>query len=62
MHPLLEQFLREDLLDDLHGLQDHNLCPADIIDNVYLFIEDFVEEEVNRRLDEMDEIIKDINL
>ena len=36
MHPRLEQFLREDLLDDLHGLQDDNLCPADIIDTVYL--------------------------
>ena len=62
MHPRLEEFLNEDLLDDLHSLQDHNLCPADILDTVYFFIEDFVEEEVNRRLDEMDEIIKDINL
>jgi hypothetical protein len=62
MHPLLEQFIKEDLLDDLHELQDHNLCPNDILDTVYFFIEDFVEEEVNRRLDEMDDIVKDITL
>ena len=62
MHPKLEQFINEDLLDDLHLLQDHNLCPADILDTVYFFIEDFVDDEVNRRLDEMDDTIKKIKL
>ena len=62
MHPKLEQFINEDLLDDLHLLQDHNLCPADILDTVYFFIEDFVDDEVNRRLDELDDTIKDIKL
>jgi hypothetical protein len=62
MHPKLEQFINEDLLDDLHLLQDHNLCPADILDTVYFFIEDYVDDEVNRRLDEMDDTIKKIKL
>ena len=60
MHPKLEQFINEDLLDELHQLQDHDLCPADILDTVYFFIEDYVDDEVNRRLDEMDETIKEI--
>tara|TARA_R100000664_G_scaffold25383_1_gene35358 strand:+ start:564 stop:752 length:189 start_codon:yes stop_codon:yes gene_type:complete len=62
MHPKLEQFINEDLLDELHQLQDHDLCPADILDTVYFFIEDYVDDEVNRRLDEMDETIKEIKL
>ena len=44
MHPKLEQFIKEDLLDELHQL------------------EDFVDDEVNRRLDEMDDTIKKIEL
>ena len=62
MHPKLEQFIKEDLLDELHQLEDHQLCPSDILDTVYFFIEDFVDEEVNRRLDEMDDKIKNIKL
>jgi len=62
MHPELEQFIHEDLLDELHQLQDYSLCPADILDTVYFFIEDFVDDEVNRRLDELDGTIKDIKL
>lgn len=62
MHPELEQFIHEDLLDELHQLQDYALCPADILDTVYFFIEDFVDDEVNRRLDELDDTIKDIKL
>jgi len=62
MHPKLEQFINEDLLDELHQLQDHDLCPMDILDTVYFFIEDYVDDEVNRRLDEMYDTIKDIKL
>tara|TARA_R110000824_G_scaffold325159_1_gene512094 strand:+ start:147 stop:335 length:189 start_codon:yes stop_codon:yes gene_type:complete len=62
MHPELEQFIHEDLLDELHQLQDYSLCPADILDTVYFFIEDFVDDEVSRRLDELDDTIKDIKL
>ena len=62
MHPELEQFIHEDLLDELHQLQDYSLCPADILDTVYFFIEDFVDDEVNRRLDELNDTIKDIKL
>ena len=62
MHPKLEQFINEDLLDELHQLEDYQLCPADILDTVYFFIQDFVDDEVNRRLDEMDDTIKKIEL
>ena len=62
MHPKLEQFINEDLLDELHQLQDNDLCPMDILDTVYFFIEDYVDDEVNRRLDEMYDTIKDIKL
>jgi len=61
MHPRIEEF-EETLLDELHQLQDNVLCPVDILETVNWFIVDFVDEEVNRRLDEMDDTIKDIKL
>jgi hypothetical protein len=61
MHPRIEEF-EETLLDELHQLQDDVLCPMDILETVNWFIVDFVDEEVNRRLDEMDDTIKDIKL
>ena len=61
MHPRIEEF-EETLLDELHQLQDDALCPMDILETVSWFITDFVDEEVNRRLDEMDDTIKDIKL
>ena len=50
------------LLDELNEMQDYILCPMDILETVNWFIVDFVDEEVNRRLDEMDDTIKDIKL
>ena len=33
--PKIRAFINEDLLDELHQLEDYQLCPADILDTVY---------------------------
>tara|TARA_R100001015_G_C4608728_1_gene163965 strand:- start:1027 stop:1221 length:195 start_codon:yes stop_codon:yes gene_type:complete len=50
------------LLDELNDMQDYILCPMDILDTVRAFIDKYIEQEVCKRLDEIDDIIKDIKL
>ena len=54
------------LLDELNEMQDYVLCPMDILDTVRFFIDDYIEQEVCKRvsksLDELDDTIKNIEL
>jgi len=50
------------LLDELNEMQDYILCPMDILDTVEDYIEHHIDKEVNKRLDEMDDTIKKIEL
>ena len=50
------------LLDELNDMQDYILCPMDILDTVRAFIDEYIEQEVSKRLDELDDTIKDIKL
>ena len=54
------------LLDELNEMQDYVLCPMDILDTVRGFIDDYIEQEVCKRvsksLDELDDTIKNIEL
>ena len=50
------------LLDELNEMQDYILCPMDILDTVRTFIDEYIEQEVSKRLDELDDTIKDIKL
>lgn len=50
------------LLDELNDMQDYILCPMDILDTVEDYIEYHIDKEVKKRLDELDETIKDIKL
>ena len=50
------------LLDELNEMQDYILCPMDILDTVRAFIDEYIEQEVSKRLDEIDDTIKDIKL
>jgi hypothetical protein len=50
------------LLDELNEMQDYILCPMDILDTVRAFIDEYIEQEVSKRLDELDDTIKDIKL
>jgi hypothetical protein len=50
------------LLDELHEMQDYILCPMDILDNVRCFIDEYIDQEVIKKLDELDDKIKEIKL
>ena len=50
------------LLDELNEMQDYILCPMDILYTVRVFIDEYIEQEVSKRLDELDDTIKDIKL
>jgi hypothetical protein len=52
----------EKLLDELNDMQDYILCPMDILDTVRWFIYDYIEQEVSKKIDEIDDTIKDIKL
>jgi hypothetical protein len=50
------------LLDELNDMQDYVLCPMDILETVRCFIDEYIEQEVNRYIDELDNTIDDIKL
>jgi len=50
------------LLDELNDMQDYVLCPMDILETVRCFIDEYIEQEVNRYIDELDNTINDIKL
>ena len=50
------------LLDELNEMQDYILCPMDILDTVRSFIDEYIEKEVIKKLDELDDEIKKIKL
>ena len=52
----------EKLLDELNDMQDFILCPMDILDTVRSFIDEYIDQEVCKKIDEIDDIIKDIKL
>ena len=57
----IEEF-EELLLDELNEMQDYVLCPMDILDTVRCFIDDYIDQEVNKKLDELDGEVKNIKL
>lgn len=50
------------LLDELNEMQDFVLCPMDILDTVRCFIDEYIDQEVIKKLDELDDEIKNIKL
>ena len=50
------------LLDELNDMQDYILCPMDILETVRNFIDEYIEQEVSKKIDEIDDTIKDIKL
>ena len=50
------------LLDELNDMQDFILCPMDILNTVSCFMEDYIDQEVNKKLDELDDTFKQIKL
>ena len=46
--------------DELNDLLDYVLCPSDVVETVRFFMDDYIDQEVNKRIDEIDEKIKDI--
>tara|TARA_R110000803_G_scaffold11025_1_gene33437 strand:- start:324 stop:515 length:192 start_codon:yes stop_codon:yes gene_type:complete len=50
------------LLDELNDMQDYVLCPMDILETVRCFIDEYIDQEVNRYIDEVDNTIDDIKL
>tara|TARA_B100000700_G_scaffold274649_1_gene319833 strand:- start:58 stop:282 length:225 start_codon:yes stop_codon:yes gene_type:complete len=50
----------EQLIDELNDLLDYVLCPSDVVETVRFFMDDYIDQEVNKRIDEIDEKIKDI--
>jgi|TARA_R100000655_G_scaffold32162_1_gene63948 uncharacterized membrane protein len=50
------------LLKELNDMQDYVLCPMDILDTVENYMEYYVTQEVNKRIDEIDDTIKSIKL
>jgi hypothetical protein len=50
------------LLDELNDMQDYILCPMDILETVRSFIDEYIEQEVSKKIDEIDDTIKDIKL
>ena len=51
-----------ELLDELNEMQDYVLCPMDILDTVRAFIDEYIEQEVLKTIDELDNIVNDIEL
>ncbi len=49
-------------LDELNDMQDYILCPMDILETVRSFIDEYIEQEVSKKIDEIDDTIKDIKL
>ena len=43
-------------------MQDYVLCPMDILDTVRCFIDEYIDQEVNKRIDEIDDTFKSIKL
>ena len=50
------------LIDELNEMQDYVLCPMDILETVRCFIDEYIDQEVNRYIDELDNTIDDIKL
>ena len=50
------------LLNELNEMQDFILCPMDILDTVRCFIDVYIDQEVNKRIDEIDDTFKSIKL
>tara|TARA_R110000824_G_scaffold259989_1_gene448637 strand:- start:332 stop:514 length:183 start_codon:yes stop_codon:yes gene_type:complete len=50
------------LLEELNDMQDYKLCSMDVVDTVFSYIDDYVEQEVIKRLDEIDDTFKEIKL
>ncbi len=50
------------LIDELNEMQDYILCPMDILDTVRGFIDEYIYQEVHKKIDEIDDTIKNIKL
>tara|TARA_R100001244_G_scaffold765_2_gene1442 strand:+ start:226 stop:414 length:189 start_codon:yes stop_codon:yes gene_type:complete len=50
------------LLDELNEMQDYVLCPMDILETVRGFIDEYIDQEAIKKLDELDDEIKEIKL
>ncbi len=50
------------LIDELNEMQDYILCPMDILDTVRAFIDEYIDQEVHKKIDEIDDTIKNIKL
>tara|TARA_R110000744_G_scaffold240203_1_gene357659 strand:+ start:249 stop:428 length:180 start_codon:yes stop_codon:yes gene_type:complete len=57
----LEQLLKN-LLSNLHDLQDDAICPRDVLDDLGDDLDFYVDIEVEKRLDEIDDTFKNIEL
>ena len=56
------EVFEEQLLNELNDMQDYVLCPMDILDTVRCFIDEYIDQEVNKRIDEIDDTFKSIKL
>tara|TARA_R110000744_G_C18901447_1_gene509303 strand:- start:305 stop:484 length:180 start_codon:yes stop_codon:yes gene_type:complete len=54
--------LFKNLLSNLHDLQDDVICPRDVLDDLGDDLDLYVDIEVEKRLDELDDTIKEIKL
>ena len=50
------------LIEELNEMQDYILCPMDILDTVRAFIDEYIDQEVHKKIDEIDDTIKNIKL
>ena len=50
------------LIDELNEMQDYILCPMDILDTVRGFIDEYIDQEVHKKIDEINDTIKNIKL
>ena len=50
------------LLEELNDMQDYKLCPMDVVDTVFTYIEDYVDQEVLKKINEIDDTFKEIEL
>ena len=50
------------LLNELNEMQDFILCPMDILDTVRCFIDEYIDQEVNKKLDELDDFVNEIKI
>ena len=50
------------LIDELNEMQDYILCPMDILDTVRGFIDEYIDQEVHKKINEIDDTIKNIKL